>query len=360
MSGREIVPYGNVVTPYNKRLRTGDITPYIRVARELAFGQYSEAAQDLAKLAAQGIQGAYRRYRSRRSQNTDMSFTFNAESRTLPHHTASRTDTVQQVFTNADDCVAQTMYFKQFTWPVADSTLVNSKIARETDDVFLKGIKLDRTFRAFARAQGPIEIHYFILQAKDNDTTFGLVSDSIRRGFFRSHNEDTDEERDFVDEAAAYSRSFGSCLKNQDADWKTVYAKKFTLRQKSNQVQIKCDKMILRDYIKINKLMHFQKSTDTLPMNTFIECYYANWLISKDFQVGNSFETEGSPILYLNSTAAQVKMEIDALRKRITVKNPYTDPKNPANKYKKRRTMVGWNMTRPPVGPVYNTSYYKK
>lgn len=276
-----LVPYnpGQLVvsTPkrnFNQITQPSPLQLAIDVSRADYTGATLEAAKIIANWGYKLSKAGYRAYKKRRmTRNSVIAFD------SQPHHTAQTSQGVAPQFPGTDDIVSHgTLYVRPFTWPIPNlNTNAAGPRERQGNDIFVKGIRIDREFWAGSLpASGPITLHYMVLQDKDNDRDPGTRKASVQRGFFRCHDDPLNKEFDFVESATTWNPRCHYNTYNKEGDYRLLYSTKVDMMSNSSgQIdQNRNSYCKIMKYLALNKLMHFKSETDLEPSYPIFEVYY--------------------------------------------------------------------------------------
>lgn len=170
----------------------------------------------------------------------------------------------------------------ELPWPSFTSS--NSLDSRQKNNIFVKGIKICRQFtyiqsQASGNSAGPVELHYALLQLKDNIAP-GSVVDEISNGFFRQNDSGTTRDRAFNAYTAISQWDMGkNCLAlNPNRKFRVLsHTKRLINPRSADSVANKTVRWKIEKYHKLGKNFSFPSTNNTLPMNNrIIEVYWYN------------------------------------------------------------------------------------
>lgn len=283
---RAIVPYvPRAVSGYPIRFNRQRINRYA-VAGWLA----RKTALRVGSYAARKIQTRYRRYRSSRAMRINRRIQGSRES-TKKHGVNSF----------QPGLIQRTLYFRQIDMTEQDSTDVNTRL---TSNIRLRGFRI---CDEFANNLGyPIELHYTIIQLKENvGGSADVTGPLLARDFFRNPTSTSEKSTDFVNHfnGAGWDINYKCLNLNPDKFNIITHKRKImdsmtpnggTINTSDNQIQStrerswfwKCHK-----WYPIKKRHSFDKTTDRIPQRPYIVMYW--WTALRRSDHNTSFPGDG-------------------------------------------------------------------
>lgn len=206
------------------------------------------------------------------------------------------------------------LVISDFPWPLMATNNTNLR-RRESNTVHVKGIKLCRQFQyarvAGAGDVGPIEVHYAILQLKNDEDNTELAAELVNN-FFRNYSTTTQNSQDFPGYGPSSQWDMAlNCLPINPNNKVTVmtHRKKILLPADTNTTAARRNIWTIDEYMKINKPFSFKENNNGLPSRRIFEVYWCNTQTPFEFpadpSVGNYIETDKMHTMYYGNTHGQ-------------------------------------------------------
>jgi len=277
------------------------------LAQALA-GQLGTAMKDLDAVdvlnAARKVQKAYRSYATRRSMPAKkrMRTKGKLEKRVTTGVTNTSEKRMQPIPTGPAFAFSLgELVISDFDWPFSTNNQANIR-HRENNIIHVKGIKICRHFQYAAVAGnsndiGPIEVHWALLQLKNDEDNTELQAELIAN-FFRDNSNNTTSSRDFPTYTTSSDWDMGlNCLPiNPNNKVNVLTHTKRTLIAANNESQAAGKNIwMINKYMKVDKTFSFKDNTSGLPSRRIFECFWCNTVTPYEFP------TDPSAIQYIES-----------------------------------------------------------
>jgi len=205
------------------------------------------------------------------------------------------------------------LVLSDFAWPPQDGNTVITR--RESNQIAVKGIKLCRQFQ-YARVAGAgdvgnIEVHWALLQLKNDEDNTELTSELIQN-FFRDNANTTQRSTDFPTYGAASPWHFGmNCWAiNPNNKVRVLTHRKKVLSAVTPESNANGSNIWkIEEYMKINKDFSFKSNDSTLPSNRIFEVYWCNTVTPFEFPANPTtpqyIETDKLHTTYFGNTVGR-------------------------------------------------------
>lgn len=204
--------------------------------------------------------------------------------------------------------LVQTLDWQALVYPdrsVDGNDMTNN--IRLSQQIRLKGFKICRTFASNYANNDPIIVHWALMQDKDNDRPTDAIANSLKRQFFRVHNDVQKKHLAFTDTNAFWSHHYNCAPINPDGDWKILTHLKFRIDPKDKGVPSTNWIKTHERFYPVRKWAHFN-NVDTqanLPSNIPDHPIYEVWWFSAmeppGHNAGGSIRTHANNICYFSN-----------------------------------------------------------
>lgn len=166
----------------------------------------------------------------------------------------------------------QTLHFAVIPYPKDPDTFldIGANGYRRGQDIYLKGVKICRHFHITNdNSSWPHMVHWALVQHKENDERQDAIEGSLRRQFFRVHNDANQKTLNFDDNTANWNQIYNCAPMNPDGDWNILTHWKMRLepapgRGATGMPSTKWLKTVSK-YYKLRTPVHFQNKLDDPP-----------------------------------------------------------------------------------------------
>lgn len=186
--------------------------------------------------------------------------------------------------------------FNDFPWPVVDS-LNTSVVRRETNTIFVKGLKIHRRFEyRFPKGDpndiGPIQVHWALCQLKNDEVDAEIIGE-LSTSWFRDNSDGADRTRNFNTYTATDAWDEG---KNQFAINPNNKVRVLTHKKKvihpyhdaTGNYTYQSHQWTIDRYYKVKKNFWFADITRTNPNQRIFEVYWYNTDTARKFPTTNA------------------------------------------------------------------------
>lgn len=263
---------------YNKRMRVGPAA-------------YKQVYSLAGRVAARRIGRWWRSRRGRYRRSKIMR-------RTAPSTRRQGTTKQDPPSTTLTQLAMGNLYVADFPWPGSSGS--NDDITRrERNTVSVSGLKICRIFEYTqdiddAAQQGPVEVHWCLLQLKTDQTNLDLSAD-LPIEFFRDNSRTTTRARDFNPYDGTDQWDMGkNCLQINPNKWVRVLThKRFHLQPFAPGAAYRPWMNIkkINKYYRLKKNITYNNVLTNLPNQRIFECYWYNTTTPTKFQTNNSDAT---------------------------------------------------------------------
>lgn len=184
-------------------------------------------------------------------------------------------------------CYLGQLYYQVIPYPVPPTTTDSAVIRRESNSIYLNGLRICRKFKYHKGAtasdySGPLKVHWAMIQAKDTVTYANRNSTSlgIMNRLFTQHSDVDDKTTNFVNTVAAADnwRSSRDCLKlDSEYGYKILTHKTFVLQKDTGgAIHAAGDYSVkeINKYYKIGKRQNFNDNAADVPMSPIMEIWW--------------------------------------------------------------------------------------
>lgn len=208
----------------------------------------------------------------------------------------------------------QTLHFKVLPYPrdadIDPNSGIGSNGIRISQDIYLRGFKICRMFwfdKSFA-TNGPYMVHWALVQAKDNDTKTTEIEGSLRRQFFRVHNNFDEKALNFDDNSATWNQIYNCAPMNPSGDWRilTHWKRRIESRNGENQSSTKW-LFKIEKYFKLRQATHFQRKSgdtdrpDDIPNHPVYEVWWHSAMTPTDHFNGHILRSVATNTCYYHN-----------------------------------------------------------
>jgi hypothetical protein len=174
-----------------------------------------------------------------------------------------------------------TLYTSQFPYPPGTSVF-NTENTVTQREFLVKGFRIQREFNYGTSPQGPMELHYAIMQYKGNPETLAAagtnVPATLPKNFFRINTNSQTESIDFPSYAATgtpYDIRLSCCAINPDNSWRIITHVKKKIGQMDGGDSNRADVNIwkIKKYWKFGKQCQYTATGGTI-LNPIYEVWW--------------------------------------------------------------------------------------
>ena len=188
------------------------------------------------------------------------------------------------------------LYFYDFPWPATD-TLNADVTRRETNTIWLKGLKVRREFqyrfdKGDANEIGPIEVHWGLVQLKNEEPDAEITAD-LTTDWFRDNSSTVAKARNFGTYATTdtWDQGMNVLAINPNKNVRVLTHKRRVIHPYHNATGMYTYNRhvwTIDKWYKVNKRMVFPNVTSNRPNQRLFEVFWFNTTTAKGFPVNNA------------------------------------------------------------------------
>lgn len=177
------------------------------------------------------------------------------------------------------------LYFSNFKWPSANTTLVNNETI-DSPRFTLRGIRINRQFyyRPFNQVEaksnlGPLVMNYAIMQIKEGSPDDLALQSVLAVDFFKDQTTNS-QNRNFTPYGlgTVWSNSFNTCPINNNGPFRVLTHKRKVMTSMNPTGEMKSHMWHMNKYYAFNKPMEYETRSDAFPVARIFEVFWCNTL----------------------------------------------------------------------------------